>query len=213
MAFDACLMNMVEIAYQLRQYTKYIVGSEQTEPGEGWPYDSVLSVLVAKPAIDAANFGAAIVKRYIDSYRHEDVTQSLLDLAHAKEVAEAVDALAKALISAIKNPSEYAAVTKAAHAAQHYEYADFQDLHDLCAQLYEKVSSKKVRNAATAVIKVLNGVSPFVAASRSKGRGVAKSYGVSIYFPTARDVTVAYPQLDFAKNTAWGDFLTVYQKS
>ena len=38
-------MNMLEIGYQLRQYAGYSVGSEQTEPGEGWPYDTVLADL------------------------------------------------------------------------------------------------------------------------------------------------------------------------
>jgi hypothetical protein len=42
---------------------------------------------------------------------------------------------------------------------------------------------------------------------------VARSHGASIYFPTARDVQVAYSNLDFAKATAWGDFLIAYQKA
>jgi len=211
-AFDACLMNMVEIAYQLRQYAKYTVGSEQTEPGEGWPYDAILGDLQAKPMIDAADFGAAIVKRYIASYRSGDVTQSLLDLARSGKIASAVDALAKALMAAIKKPAGYAVVTQAAHAAQHYEYADFQDLYDLCTQLRMRVPAQAVKNTAGGVIKALTGASPFVAASKSKGAGVARSHGASIYFPTARDVTVAYPRLDFARATAWGDFLTAYRR-
>lgn len=42
---------------------------------------------------------------------------------------------------------------------------------------------------------------------------MARFHGVSIYFPTARDVKVAYTSLDFAKATAWGDFITAYQKA
>ncbi len=212
-AFDACLMNMAEIAYQVREYAGYSIGSEQTEPGEGWPYDAVLADLQAKPAMGAADFGTAIVKRYIASYRSGDVTQSLLDLGRSGEIAKAVDLLAKALIVAIKRPADYAAVTKAARAAQHYEYADFQDLYDLCAKLQARVAASPVKKAAAGVIDALTGASPFVAASKSKGAGVARSHGASIYFPTARDVTVAYQKLDFAKATAWGDFLKAYQKA
>jgi hypothetical protein len=36
LGFDACLMNMIEIAYQLRNTLNVIAGSEQTEPGDGW---------------------------------------------------------------------------------------------------------------------------------------------------------------------------------
>jgi hypothetical protein len=213
LGFDACLMNMVEIAYQIRQYAGYSVGSEQTEPTEGWPYDTVLADLNANPAMTAAQFGAVIVKRYIESYKSGDVTQSLLDLGHSKEIAQAVDGLAKALIVALKKPADYAAITKATRAAQHYEYADFQDLYDLCTQLQTRVSAKAVKVAAAATISALTGASPFVAAEKHKGAGVASSHGASIYFPTARDVKVAYSSLDFAKATAWGDFITAYQKT
>jgi hypothetical protein len=123
-----------------------------------------------------------------------------------------VDALAKALIAAIKKPVDYSAVTKATRATQHYEYADFEDLYDLCAQLRQRVSAQAVKKAADGVIRSLTGAKSFVAASKSKGAGVARSHGASIYLPTARDVTVAYPKLDFAKATAWGDFLTAYQR-
>ncbi len=211
--FDACLMNMVEIGYQLRQYAGYTIGSEQTEPGDGWPYDTVLADLDANPSMTAAQLGATVVKRYIASYSSGDITQSLLDLGRSKQIADAVDKLAKALIPAIKKPAGYAGVTKAAKAAQHYEYADFEDLFDLCSELRKRVAVKAVKDAAAATIEALTGSSPFVAAEKHRGSGVARSHGAAIYFPTVREVTVAYNQLDFAKATAWGDFLTAYQKS
>ena len=34
---DACLMNQIEVAYQLRKQSEFIVGSELTEPLDGWP--------------------------------------------------------------------------------------------------------------------------------------------------------------------------------
>jgi hypothetical protein len=213
LGFDACLMNMLEIGYQLRQYAGYSVGSEQTEPAEGWPYDTVLGDLDANPSMSAAELGAAIVKRYAESYKSGDVTQSLLDLGRSQEIAQAVDRLAKALIAVVQEPAGYAAITKAAHAAQHYEYADFQDLYDLCAQLQTRVSAIAAKDAAGATMSALVGASPFVAAEAHKGSGVARSHGASIYFPTARDVQVAYSNLDFAKATAWGDFLIAYQKA
>ena len=36
--FDACLMNMLEVAYQLRDHTEVVVGSEELEPGKGWDW-------------------------------------------------------------------------------------------------------------------------------------------------------------------------------
>ena len=39
---DACLMTMLEVAYQIRDHAQILVGSEEVEPGDGWPYDAVL---------------------------------------------------------------------------------------------------------------------------------------------------------------------------
>ena len=213
LGFDACLMNMVEIAYQLRQYAGYSVGSEQTEPGDGWPYDTVLADLAANPSMDGGKLGAAVVKRYIASYSSGGVTQSLLNLGRCPQIAQAIDKLAKALIAAIKKPADFAAVTKAARATQHYEYADFVDLGDLCAQLKQRVSTKAVKDAADATVSALTGATPFVAAEKHKGTDVARSGGASIYLPTVNQVHVAYDKLDFAKAAAWGDFIAAYQKA
>ena len=47
--FDACLMGMVEVAYDLRTYSDTVVFSEETEPGQGWAYDKVLTWLATRP--------------------------------------------------------------------------------------------------------------------------------------------------------------------
>ena len=58
LGFDACLMNMIEIAYQLRGTAQVVVGSEELEPGDGWPYDRVLETLAATPTISPAELAA-----------------------------------------------------------------------------------------------------------------------------------------------------------
>src|SRR6185503_11046291 len=49
LGFDACLMSMIEVAYQLRGLAGHIVASEEVEPGDGWPYDKVIADLAANP--------------------------------------------------------------------------------------------------------------------------------------------------------------------
>ena len=154
--FDACLMNMVEVAYELRGGADFIVGSEEVEPGDGWPYDRVLADLVAKPTMSAEKLGAVIVKRYVDSYKGDSVTQSLLDLAQAPATAQAVDKLAVALIEALKD-GEFGAIAKAAKDTQRFDMKDFLDLGDLAAQLKKRCASEAVKSAAQAVIDSLAG--------------------------------------------------------
>jgi hypothetical protein len=90
---------------------------------------------------------------------------------------------------------------------QAYDLPDFLDLHDLCDQLKRRVAAKPVKDAAGGVLRVLEeGGDPFVLAEGHKGAQVAKSHGVSIYFP-AGEVNVTYGRLDFAKATRWEDFI------
>ncbi len=41
--FDCCLMGSAEVAYALRPYADYMVGSEEAESGLGWAYEHFLS--------------------------------------------------------------------------------------------------------------------------------------------------------------------------
>src|SRR5215218_7784303 len=54
LGFDACLMNLVELGYELRDVVGHVVGSEEVEPGDGWPYDRVLEEIAAAPAAEPA---------------------------------------------------------------------------------------------------------------------------------------------------------------
>ncbi len=67
--FDACLMNMMEVAYQLRDHTEMIVGSEENEPTEGWDYQAILSYIVDNPEASNAAISNNIINSYIDSYK------------------------------------------------------------------------------------------------------------------------------------------------
>jgi cysteine peptidase C11 family protein len=57
---DACLMTMLEVAYQIRDHAEILVGSE---PGDGRPYDTVLRDLAARPGMTARDLAATIVRR------------------------------------------------------------------------------------------------------------------------------------------------------
>ena len=53
LGMDACLMSMIEVGYEMRESVKFTVGSEQIEPGEGWPYDRILNRLVKNAKMTA----------------------------------------------------------------------------------------------------------------------------------------------------------------
>ena len=45
--FDACFMQCIEAAYQLRHETDYVIGSPAEQPANGAPYDQLLPLLAA----------------------------------------------------------------------------------------------------------------------------------------------------------------------
>ncbi len=212
LGFDACLMNMIEVAYQLKGTARVVVGSEELEPGDGWPYDRVLKSLAAAPGVSAADLGAQIVDHYIDSYRAGSITQSALDLSRLDDVARAVDAFAKALTKAIRDAAEYTAVTKSLNATQRFDTPDFVDLGHFCQELAKRSRAAGVKKAAKATLDALGAQNGFVLAERHKGSGVSNASGAAIYFPRG-PVNKVYGRLDFAKATAWRAFLEAYHKA
>ncbi|MDA8431756.1 MAG: clostripain-related cysteine peptidase [Nitrospiraceae bacterium] len=209
LGMDACLMNMLEVHYQVKDQALYCVGSEETEPGDGWPYDTVLAALAAKPAMTPRDLSALAVGRYLKSYRASDnVTQSTCDTGKAKAVAAAVDRLARLLTSGLSNAAVRMSVIEARSRVQSYYTPDYVDLADLCLLLMQLTDKKEIKTACQAVIDALM-KSGMVIKSGYKGPDVSHSHGVSIYFPTKR-LSPLYARLDFAKKTKWAGFLAAY---
>ncbi len=96
---DACLMAMAEVAYEIKDTgASVMVGSEKTEPGAGWPYDTILASLAAAPASTPAQFGTIIVNRYYESYGNDE-TQSAVNLANVGALAASIDSFADTMIA------------------------------------------------------------------------------------------------------------------
>jgi hypothetical protein len=207
--FDACLMSMLEVSYQIQNEARVTCGSEEEEPGEGWPYDTILKALVAKPSMTPNELASIVVKRYIDSYKAGDgVTQSATDLAAIGPLADAVDALGRVLSGALGHgPARDAIVTVRAQVQEYTApYDQYCDLGDLCALLAQRVEHPGLAAACDDVQAALKKA---VIATGAKGDAVANSHGIAIYFPK-KAVSKLYATLDFAKGNAWAPFIKKY---
>lgn len=207
LGFDACLMNMIEVAYQVKDVTAYVVGSQENEPAEGWPYERVLNQLVNQPTIEAEQLATLAVEAYAAAYGAEEIlTQSALDLAAVREVTWALSELCRYILE--YDQECLLALGRAGRKAQSYADADYKDLYDFCSLLAERQELPELRIRAQAVMDLLvpPGQGRLVRAETHQGTRVARSHGVSIYFPS-HAISPFYGNLKFANESLWDDML------
>jgi len=80
LGFDACLMSMAEVAYEIRQHASVMVASEKGIPLAGWPYHTILADLVASPTMSASQLGSVTVSRYYQSYSNSEILAAIEEL-------------------------------------------------------------------------------------------------------------------------------------
>lgn len=80
--FDACFMQSVEVAYELRNSTDYLIGSPAEIPGDGAPYDQIMNELCSGNAI-------GIATNYYHYYeRRNGVALSVIDGRQMEHLAQ-----------------------------------------------------------------------------------------------------------------------------
>jgi hypothetical protein len=209
LGMDACLMSMAEVGYQVRDSVGVTVGSEEVEPGDGWPYDAILKDLVSNPAMTPQELAVLIVQKYLGSYAADsDVTQAACDLGKCDDLARAMDKLAKALIPGFSDPVVRGAIFESRDQVQEYDVEDYVDLYNFCDLLAGKVPDGAVRTACRNVLDAIRKPG-FVLESGYKGSKLQHSYGVSIYFPR-KQISLLYATLDLTQKIAWQSFLKKY---
>lgn len=199
--FDACMMSMLETAYELRSYTDYVVGSEQTEPWDGWPHDLILGDLAASPTMSAQSLATSIVTRYGQSYNGAE-TMSAVSSAGVVDLAQKIDAFAGAAIS---SNTDWGAISAARSDSPYFTDSDFRDLGKFLNSASINASSASVRTAAQAAYNSYN--STVIANHSSASDG---GTGLSIYLPgQGGAVSSSYTSANFKllADTRWDDLV------
>jgi hypothetical protein len=209
LAYDACLMQMAEVAYQDRNSVSYQVGSEETIPWDGFPYDDFLAVVSANPTMSPAQVCQALVNTYCASYNGgsqglDFVTMSAVDLSQIGSVATAVSALGVALAAALD--AHCPEILGAQTAAQTYLDEDFKDLRHVAELLLANCTDADVQAAAAAVMSAVDAA---VIASGYVTDSMKDSTGLSIYYPLSEFYDPSYQYLPFASDTQWDEFIAL----
>jgi len=216
LAFDACNMGNIEVAYQvsLTGLVSYMVASEETVPGNGFPYDKMLMYLYNNPAMLPRDFSMAMVDAWGVYYATQTwastVNLAAIDVVQLRATISTFSTWSadmKSLLPGYK--AAYATTLKNAYYmwATHY----FTDLYDFGLHLKttKGVTDAKLKADTTAM---QNAVSSYCIKVWDAKR-MTDCKGISLYFGTGNEWTshaAAYSQLAFAVDTGWGAFLTAY---
>jgi hypothetical protein len=200
---DACLMAMAEVAYQIKDYADILVTSEESEPNDGWPYDTILGQLVSYPTMTPNQLATNIVDNYINSYTsYYNATQSAIDLSYINTLANQLSNLATAIISDTITPLNNYIL--ASISSQYYHDADFIDLYDFCNKILIYSNNTNVQNIAVTIQQSLSNYT--ILRNGYIGSNVNGSRGLSIYFPHTYYDTY-YNNTNFAQDTQWDEML------
>jgi len=196
--FDACLMGMVEVAYQLLGETDYVVASEETEPACGWAYQYFLYYLIMQAENTPANFGKTIVDSYIDHTPYSGITLSVIDMDNMGGLVTAINNFADTQRAASADEA-----CKARYDTQCFFVPHYIDLYHFAENLSGNI------NAADLLTAIGNTV------SYHRHQGFPDSHGLSIYYPVAASVDSEYTSyngtvIDFPGASTWDEFLTDY---
>jgi hypothetical protein len=187
--FDACLMGMLEVAYELRDVTDFLLASEETEPGQGMPYQDTLRPLKDDPTITPRQLAKAMISAYVKSYatggsqttrriKGASVTKAAYDLSRIEPLADLVGRLGASLST---NHAAYTRMLVDEYGVfariRRYNDDSFVDLHDFVQKLLtiERLPAE-TRTIGEAIIALLGYprledrlAQPIVIARRSPG--------------------------------------------
>ena len=216
LAFDCCNMGNIEVAYQvsLTNLVSYMVGSEETVPGNGFPYDLMLTKLASNPAMLPRDFSMAMVDGWGEYYSTQTwantVNLAAIDVVQLKATIGTFKTWATDMKNLLPGyRSAYATALKTAYYMWGTHY--FTDLYDYGFHL---LGTKGVKDATlradTATMQ--NAVASYCIKVWDASR-MTDCKGISLYWGTGQDWgsrSSAYLQLAFAVDTGWGAFLTAY---
>lgn len=204
LAFNACLMGMVEIACQVKQFASVMVASEEAMWATGLPYDTVLRQLARTPNMPTATLARAMCDRFAEFYGKSDPVSMLsaVDLRTIDAVTVAVRRLSVVLRK--HWTCCRGAIISARDQADEMMYdADYVDLVDFCKKLASLTRHSEVKNAANDVASATTrAVLKHVRAT------TRRTTGLSVYFPRS-GYWSEYAAIDFAISR-WHEFVSFY---
>ena len=206
LAFDECLMAMLEVGYELKDVAEVIVASQELEGGQGYDYAHLFAPLNTQPdQVNAEQLGRHFVDTYQAFYQNSGGFLDTTSAIRTSQLPVIADSL-KSLVTAAADATgvDWAGIVGARNGSAFYTLDYLRDLgHFLGGITRNTTIAPDIRDAAASSLLALgNGL----VGKTMDQRG---SSGSSVYLPgneTIADFQAQYAAFDAA--TGWSAFTT-----
>ncbi|RLF31908.1 MAG: hypothetical protein DRM98_04810 [Thermoplasmata archaeon] len=210
-SFDACLMGMIEVLYQIRDTADIVVGSEDVVYGNGLPYHIILEELKKNPYMSSEKLAREIIDAYYYYYSHYSMAMGAFKLEDlTKKVVKKLDAFAITLSDSF---SEFKTeIKEAVDCTTSYNVniggktyiTHYKDLYDFAYEISTHVKNNLIKKNALELMDEIKNCTIY-----KKEFKKDNSHGISIYLPVSKkDYDASYENLDLCKNTNWDVFVS-----
>ena len=233
----ACFMQMAEISYQIKDYAKVIVGSEEVVQLPSFNFEDFYGMMIARPQATAKQAGIFLVDTFKEMYSRPEHSDMLEKTKYGVQLSaiwgNKMGAFAKKLdkwSQLAMQTDDKNAMRKAKKDVLRFEvgdettdpkkeisfYGDIFNFVELAGANLNKnlPGSKKLK---TAGIELQNFISDklviknvFLGKDRT-GKDFSNTHGIAAHIPgkpgTLIEYEDDYKELDFAKATRWEDFI------
>lgn len=139
LGLDTCSVAFLEVAYQLEGLAALLVAPQTVLPGEGWPYDQILTAWQARlrrrggvaPQALAQLLVECVVAAYSGHAQQDRVALSAINLAALDRVARALDTLTLGLLQNLGDWAVFSTLQKTRAQVQGIDWPENVDLLEL----------------------------------------------------------------------------------
>ena len=227
-AFDACTMGTLEVAYQVMPFARYMVASEMSVPNPGFEYGGPLAALDANPNMPVTEFTDEILSHYSEYYEslagtprwdllNGSYSISVIDLQQIAALSSAVNDLSSELVSGmdlwVNHIKAARAATEDHFGASEHDSPDLQHFAENLAAIVpnatiDLLASRVIAGVQAAVLNETHGTNPL-----NCTEPVNHTNGISIYFQPLSgtfDSTYVSTGVAFTNATTWDEMLQLY---
>jgi len=206
LGFDACLMGSLEVAAVAQPHAKYMVASEELEPGHGWNYTYLVQYLARQPKASTLDIGKQMVNSFIDSPAHKKTANKTLSVLDLSQLSPVINSLPD--IAQLVTPQNFAPLLQAVEGSSRVgvqakdKLAIGIDLGDFAKKVKQYNAQASTQNLQTQLQKL-------VVYSRHDGSKPG-TQGLAVY-SLAKKLKPAY-NTNVATVKPWADFADQFFK-